>query len=113
MGNFQGSSAKTNAISGSLLAQQSTFWATLALRPFVSSLLAILSQGARVLQPEVAQVSIETGHPMTKSKGTAAGAKRGAAEQRAAERVLCVQPPNCPLSLCEDPKVNESNHDAE
>lgn len=49
---------------------------------------------------------------MTKSKGAAAGAKRGAAEQRAAgERIACNH--NCPLSLCEDQKVNESNHGAE
>lgn len=47
---------------------------------------------------------------MTKSKG-AAGAKRGAAEQRAAgERFACNH--NCPLSLCEDPKENESNRGA-
>lgn len=42
----------------------------------------------------------------------AAGAKRGAAEQRAAgERFACNH--TCPLSLCEDPKVNESNRGAE
>jgi hypothetical protein len=87
------------------------FLVTLALPSFVSSRfrfsLSCPSQGVRVCS--LAQVSIETGHlnpraPPPEPKGVQQS-------NVPLERFACNH--NCPLSLCEDPRVNESDHGAE